>query len=255
MQLPLIPRNERSQHSVSRLRILAGLLGFTMMSTIACGDHTPPPVSRPDSAPSITQTAQPPPRIREAATPSEENRPPTPRAPKSMKKAFFERELAPLSPPVREVQKPAPREAAPRPTEALQSFEVQGDFGVVSGGLATGVKDRTPTGIGDRFTTETERIWAFIKVRNRLNPTHVTMVWKKNGKKIWSYELRVGKSSGWRTWSRKRVSQRDVGAWSVEVLDVEGKLLVTLPFTITSAPDGPEASAQSTGPHALLGAG
>jgi hypothetical protein len=40
------------------------------------------------------------------------------------------------------------------------------------------------------------------------------------------------KSSGWRTYSSKRIKTNDVGAWRVDVLGPNGELLRTLRFRI-----------------------
>lgn len=122
--------------------------------------------------------------------------------------------------------------SAKKPGNGLATFDVEGDFGITAAAIATGMEQRLPTGINTTFTTDTLKLWAFIKVRNQGEPTTVTMVWNKDGKKVWSYDLRVGKSAGWRTWSRKSVRKRDVGNWSVDILDADGQHLQTLAFKI-----------------------
>jgi hypothetical protein len=114
-------------------------------------------------------------------------------------------------------------------------FAVKGAFGIVESALATGITERIPSGISDTFTVDVDKIWAYVKVRNRGVPTRVRMVWKQSGQVRMSVNLRVGKSPGWRTWSYKRISTRDVGSWTVDVLTEEGKLLHTLAFRVLQA--------------------
>ena len=249
----IISSTKPTDGSVNRLRVLASILGFTMFGVVACGDTPDSASSSLHAVQELSHPAQPPPTVGDedaSANPPSASLAATPkRAVKTDQVTVTATEktspkVSPSKGPMKtEARIPrAPTKKDPKPTvTSLQKYSVEGDFGVIEGGLATGVERRTPTGIGTEFSTATERIWAFIKVRNRVGPTHVKMVWKKNGKKRWSYDLRVGKSRGWRTWSRKKVGRRDVGSWSVDVLDAEGKVLVTMPFTISAAQPSPQA--------------
>ena len=58
------------------------------------------------------------------------------------------------------------------------------------------------------------------------------MVWKRNGKVRSTAKLKVGKSPGWRTWSRVNLHRWDAGQWSVEVSDKAGNLLQRTNFNV-----------------------
>jgi hypothetical protein len=233
----------------TKLGILLSLLGFAMLSLTACGQDaaascgldeveetkaaervpfaTAQPVVRPGVAEADAKVYVLKPTMKEKAVPAPIKAIPAAKtAPaKTAKTAAKTVKTA-----AKTIKTP-PR----TPAATLNTFRVQGSFGVIASAVATGLDKRTPVGISDQFTTDTDKIWAFIKVKNRDEPTMVTMIWKKAGKKVWSYDLRVGKSYGWRTWSRKSVTERDLGKWSVEVLDADGQLLHTMHFSIVAA--------------------
>jgi len=254
---------ETSQSSPkTRLGVLLSLMGFTMLALVACGGSSDAqtcaidgaPTSGASAKPGATFVAEEQARAGNAAIeeadakvyvlkPSaDEARGPEAKPAPKVTKPSAAKPAKPAKPAVTKkttpVAKPAP--TPEKKSAGMQTFKVKSSFGIVAAALATGVDKRTPVGISDTFSTDTDKVWAFIKVKNRDEPTSVTMVWKKDGKKKWSYDLRVGKSFGWRTWSRKSVSKRDAGKWSVEVLDAEGRLLLTMPFTITKAGAQPQ---------------
>ena len=120
----------------------------------------------------------------------------------------------------------------PKPGK-LTTYKVKGDLGVVGSAMALGVDKRVPLGVSNSFSTDAGKVWAFIKVKNKTAPTKLRMVWKRDGKERMAIDLRVGKSSGWRTWSYKRMGKRDAGQWTVDVLSPEGETLHTMAFEIT----------------------
>ncbi|MCA9518774.1 MAG: DUF2914 domain-containing protein, partial [Myxococcales bacterium] len=133
---------------------------------------------------------------------------------------------------------PAPTTAKAAPAKATPSAPARpaaksdGLVRVVEAALASDVVDREPVGAGTSFSLDEEKIWAWVKLENTGEPTSVTMVWRKGDEVAFRYELKVGQSKSWRTWSRKTVRKGDAGDWSVDVLDADGALLKTLDFTL-----------------------
>jgi len=127
--------------------------------------------------------------------------------------------------------KPVALTTQPKPGQ-LDSHEVDGELGVVASAMALGVEKRVPLGVGSKFSADAEKIWAFIKVKNKNAPTKLRMVWKRHGKQRMAVDLRVGKSSGWRTWSYKRIAKQDAGKWTVDVLTQDGKTLHSMDFEV-----------------------
>lgn len=99
--------------------------------------------------------------------------------------------------------------------------------------IAQGVENRKPVGVSERFPASVDKLWAYVKVRNNDEPSHITMVWKHNDRVRSRVKLNVGTSASWRTWSTKRISPKDKGRWSVDVVDAEGSVLETINFQLT----------------------
>jgi hypothetical protein len=96
-------------------------------------------------------------------------------------------------------------------------------------------QQRMPTDVSQRFGPAAEHVWAFVKIRNRMEPTHITMVWKHKGRVYSRKTLRVGTSPRWRTWSRFNLRGRGPGQWVVEVRSADDQLLKRLPFTVQAS--------------------
>lgn len=129
---------------------------------------------------------------------------------------------------------PKPQVAASKPTVA-PAPAAKGLVRLVDTALATTVVDREPVGAGTSFSLDGDKVWAWVKVDNAGPPSTITMVWRKGEEVAFRYELKVGQSKDWRTWSRKTLRKGDAGDWAVDVLDADGALLSTLHFTITAA--------------------
>jgi hypothetical protein len=119
----------------------------------------------------------------------------------------------------------------------LSNHKVSDELGVVASAMAIGVDKRVPLGVGTKFSSDVEKVWAFIKVKNKNAPTKLRMVWKRHGKERMSVDLRVGKSKGWRTWSYKKMGRRDAGQWTVDVFTQDGNKLHSMAFEVTPSPE------------------
>ena len=247
-------------------RTLCTLLAATLLPLTACDDATKPAPSDAPGAPAVvvSQAALagvPAKRLERPATP-EPNVEPEPAPPRvaTLPRVFPAPALPAASVPAgashARPEGPTPLAVAPpkrgpahrdpKPARAIKPAikpaVVVGDaLEIVDSALATTVEDRVPLGVATTFTDDVGYIWAWTKVKNRVALTHITHVWKRDGKVRARVGLRVGKSPGWRTWSKKRISAKDVGAWEVEVLADDGTLLDTLTFDIAPLSDDPLA--------------
>jgi hypothetical protein len=106
---------------------------------------------------------------------------------------------------------------------------------LVGAAIAKGVERRDPIDEGDSFDPAVGALYAWVKVRNLGEDTTITMVWKRDGKTKLAVSLPVGHSYGWKTWSKKRIAPREVGLWTVEVLDAEGLLVGSVGFEVAGA--------------------
>ena len=94
--------------------------------------------------------------------------------------------------------------------------------------LAERVTDRKPGGVGDTFRDGTE-VFCFMNVGNNGPPRTLRHEWFFEGSRKSSVELKI-KGPTWRTWSSRPVF--GVGSWRVDVVDEEGAVLKSLPFTV-----------------------
>ena len=115
--------------------------------------------------------------------------------------------------------------------------EVEPLVKVVDSAIAQGVTRRVPEGIGHIFGTEAGTLTAWVAIDNPGDPTTITMVWRRDGEVRSTLRLDVGTSPRWRTWSRTRIRDFDVGQWNVEVYDAQGILVDTMEFTIRNLSD------------------
>ncbi len=114
-----------------------------------------------------------------------------------------------------------------------QTPEPRTDLEILESVMAADVKERKPVGVAGAFDWSAGQIWSYIAVRNDGEPTTVKMVWRKDGKEKFGIDVKVGKSKAWRTWSRKRMRKKDVGAWTVDVVEPGGQVLKTMSFEVT----------------------
>ena len=56
--------------------------------------------------------------------------------------------------------------------------------------------------------------------------------WKKNGTVNWRFPTNVGSGKNWRTWAEKRITKKDAGAWTVEVVDANGHVYHSVAYTV-----------------------
>jgi len=124
----------------------------------------------------------------------------------------------------------APR--ASKSDKARKRDEGPANLKLVEVFIAPAVEDRMPVRPEVNFTADVQRLWAWVKIENHDQPSHVTMIWKHRGVEKTRVKLNVGVSSGWRTWSKREMGREDVGAWHVEIEDANGKLLDTMEFWI-----------------------
>ncbi len=127
------------------------------------------------------------------------------------------------------------------PTAALAESPVAAErasaLSLVDRAIAPNVAEREPVGAGAEFDASVGAVYAWVQVKNLGEATTISMVWKKNGKTRLTVELPVGRSYGWKTWSKKGIGAKDAGAWTVEVLDGDGALVETLAFNVKAPSD------------------
>lgn len=101
--------------------------------------------------------------------------------------------------------------------------------------FARGVEARAPRGEAQVFTADVGTVWAFASIAHDGPPSRVMMIWRHKGEVRAEIDVRIGRSKRWRTWSRKRIGPRDVGPWSVEIIDKLGQSIAAATFEIAAA--------------------
>lgn len=99
--------------------------------------------------------------------------------------------------------------------------------------FGTGIEGRKLQGEGVQFQAGGQVVAAFAIIKNRGPETAVEMVWLKNEAEIWRVRLDIGRSKGWRTWSRYTLRPGTEGRWRVAVLDASGAQIGAASFQVT----------------------
>lgn len=99
--------------------------------------------------------------------------------------------------------------------------------------VGTSVENKEIVGEAAEFPATTATVTAWSLVEGAATPTEIKHVWSLNGKEVASIPLQV-QSSHFRTHSRKTVSGQ-AGAWTVKVVDADGKVLANVDFKVTAA--------------------
>jgi cytoskeletal protein RodZ len=96
----------------------------------------------------------------------------------------------------------------------------------------TGIKNRNPQGIGDTFDWSIDRVYIWSRITSESPPASFRHIYYFKGKKVNDVLLKI-RSSHWRTWSFKTLSnQRYIGQWRVDIASAEGKVLKSINFEI-----------------------
>lgn len=107
---------------------------------------------------------------------------------------------------------------------------------LVDVGAGIDVEKRALQGRAEHFTAELDRIYVHATLANTGAPQTVYMVWRHEGAERWRIPLEVGRSKRWRTWSRKRIDEREAGRWQVDVVDAGGAVLGSARFVVEEEP-------------------
>jgi Protein of unknown function (DUF2914) len=103
----------------------------------------------------------------------------------------------------------------------------EGTLAVTQFAMARRVVERRPDALVDGQPVEADggRVYAFVQLFNKSPATTVTMVWRRDGRVVHRYQLHVGRSPSWHTWSYVRATQANCGRWTLSVLDASGTSL------------------------------
>ena len=106
------------------------------------------------------------------------------------------------------------------------------DLTIEVGVICKQVEDRVPVDADTSFAVSVEQLSCFTKITGTEEETTISHVWYWGETERARIELPV-RSISWRTYTTKRIQEHEVGAWRVDILDAEGKILKTIRFSIT----------------------
>jgi DUF2914 family protein len=108
------------------------------------------------------------------------------------------------------------------------------ELNIINPSICKNIVNHQPVGAGEVFGSDVNRLFCLTRV---VGPYHVDK--EQYVIHVWYYQeverARVTlpvKSSNWGTYSSKIINSREVGPWHVDVLDPQGEIIKTLPFSI-----------------------
>ncbi len=117
------------------------------------------------------------------------------------------------------------------PLEGIAQEETPETIEVVQGVVALGVEALAPRGGSETFSASVGKLYAFTKLTGIKEPSMIRHQWFYGDKMMAEIRLPV-KPVSWRTYSSKTITPAWTGEWKVLIVDSEGGVLLTLPFTI-----------------------
>lgn len=152
---------------------------------------------------------------------------------------------AAVDPPAREQVDQTPKEVFDRP---LDPSEVQVDRFV----LAQAVQQREPLGETDVFSTEAEKIFAFVQLANPQQPPYSFKVHFEKADEAptpYGIALEVPTAARFRTWAFTRI-KREPGQYRAVLRTLDGREIARRDFTVVPA-DGAlhDGEPEHAGPH------
>jgi len=107
-------------------------------------------------------------------------------------------------------------------------------YRLVSTAVCSGIENRVPSGVGDRFSKESGGVYYYTHFVGATDSAAVLHRWYREGKLIQTSILQI-KSASWRTHSKRNFATMDdpAGSWRVEVIDQKsGKVLESASFVV-----------------------
>ncbi len=116
--------------------------------------------------------------------------------------------------------------------------------------ICTAIENRQPANANATFPDTIEQLYCFTRITSTEAPAKIHHIWYHNDEEVGNVELNIG-AQAWRTWSSKKIMAEQSGQWRVEVTDLDGKLLKTKSFNITSSESVQNAAASAEAPKKI----
>ncbi len=100
--------------------------------------------------------------------------------------------------------------------------------------LSTEISRRLPVDEREQFSIEDASVFCYVEISSNSEIERaITVKFTHSTGLTQSYELPVGQSPAWRTWSKLNLTSSMTGAWLCEIFNEEGVLLASKPFTVS----------------------
>jgi len=106
------------------------------------------------------------------------------------------------------------------------------NISVVRATAALGIEQREPVNVGEHFTLDDERVYAYSEIENG-NGTSIRHVYYHDGEQTNEVILTV-RADSWRTWSYKTLLPGREGEWRVDIVSQDGRVLDSIHYTVTA---------------------
>lgn len=97
--------------------------------------------------------------------------------------------------------------------------------------VGTGIENREPVGISEKFPSSIERVYCFLEAIDITKDTEVSFGWVHEGNEMRKITLPLKTGQRWRTYAFKNLAGLK-GSWKVEIKDSVGKLLGDIQFKV-----------------------
>ncbi len=105
------------------------------------------------------------------------------------------------------------------------------NISVVDAALATGIENKNPVGVSDKFPNTVKRVYLWTKIKVQNPPTYIYHVWYYKNREMARIKLYI-RYSLFRTWSFKTILPQWTGDWRVQVEDTKGNIIFSKDFTV-----------------------
>ncbi|MBD3234558.1 MAG: DUF2914 domain-containing protein [candidate division Zixibacteria bacterium] len=97
--------------------------------------------------------------------------------------------------------------------------------------LCSGVEDLEPVETVENVTADMGQIYFFAEIKEAGEESQIKHIWYYNDDPVAEIPITVS-GPRWRTYSYKALSENMTGEWHVDVVDENGNVLQSVPFTV-----------------------
>ncbi len=104
-------------------------------------------------------------------------------------------------------------------------------FTIARAVVGTGVENREPVGVAEKFPSSVEKVYCFLEANNIPQDSEISLAWIHSGNEMLKFNLPLKMGAKWRTWAFKNIRGLK-GEWRVEIKNADGNLLKDVKFKV-----------------------